>query len=82
VDIKLIESLFLLEWLGWKIRVKAYVHHAASYSTRAGRLARCVLFTLFIYDLFNNAVNVSGCMALTESEAHKLPPFYAEVRTY
>ena len=39
-----------------------------------------VLFTLFIYGLFNYAINDSGCMALTEREADKSPSFQAEGR--
>jgi len=73
VDIKLIESLFPFDWMGWKNTTVGSSLFFLLNGSR--RLARCVLFMLFIYGLFNKAV-----MVLIQSEADISPSFYAEVR--
>lgn len=72
MDIKLIESLFPFDWMGWKIQ--RHAHQSPSYLTQAGVLRCCVLFMLFVYGLFNKAVT-----ALIQSEAGMSSSYHAEV---
>jgi len=47
VDIKLIESLFPFDWMGWK--TQGYAHHSSAYLTGAGVLLVCSVYVIYIW---------------------------------